>query len=276
MLDFVILILIAILFSLHEVSVRKGVSELDLMIGNLISISTTTAIFLPVLVLRFHPNAEFVALMVVAGILQFFVARLCFYASIERVGANVASALSATRIYFAELFGAVMGEEITLKLIVASTLVFVGIVLLSNPKDCKDPIGVALGLATAVFAVLSSVVVKIGLQCYDDPIFGSAIGYLSSFVLFLLLIPKSTTTSIDLSKAKYFVLGGIFVGMGHLLRYYELGKLPISVVEPVISIYPLFTILLSFVFIRRMEVFSVRVILGSISIVVGVYECGDY
>ncbi len=268
-----ILLLIPILFSLHQILVRKGFEKAELFTGNFLSIATTALLFLPALILRFYADVVFICLMILAGILNFVLARLCFYASIRRVGANVASALSATRIYFAELFGVLIGEEITLKLFLASTLIFSGIVLLSNPKKNRDFIGVMLGLLTAIFVVLSSIVIKIGLRLHDDPIFGSSIGYLSAFTLFVLGYLVKDGIRLEKSEAKFFILAGFFVGVGHLLRYYALSSYPVSVVEPILSIYPLFTLLFSYIFIKEMEFFDRRTILGCLLIVAGVYGC---
>ncbi len=268
----IILLLIPALFSLHQILVRKGFEREDLLTGNFISIATTALIFTPILILRFHLNANFLLLMIFAGILNFVLARVCFYASIKRVGANVASALSATRIYFAEIFGILIGEKVTFKLFLASTLIFIGILLLLNPKKNRDILGVILGLLTAIFVVLSSVVIKIGLQMYDDPILASSVGYLSAFMVFLASRIFSSS-DLNISEGKFFVLAGLFVGIGHLLRYYALSIYPVSVVEPILSVYPLFTLIFSYIFIRNIEFFDRRIILGSVLIVVGVYEC---
>ncbi len=265
-----ILLLIPLLFSLHQISVRKGLKRTDVLTGNFISIATTTALFLPILILRFHKDLKFVALMVLAGFLNFVLARLCFYASIKRVGANVASALSATRIYIAELFGAMLGENVTLKLLFSSTLIFAGIVSISNPKRKGDLLGVALGVLTAIFVVLSSLVVKIGLKICDDPITGSSISYLSAFILFSFVFTLKKESS---EFSPYFVFAGLLVGFGHLLRYYALSIYPLSLVEPIISIYPVFTIFLSYLLIRDMEPFDARTIIGCLLVIAGVYGC---
>jgi len=263
-----ILLLIPLLFSLNQISVRKGLKDIGVFTGNFISITTTTALFLPLL--RFHRNLTFIALMALAGILNFVLARLCFYASIKRVGANVASALSATRIYIAELFGAMLGERVTPELLLSSTLIFSGIWILSNPKRKGDPIGILLGVLTAIFVVLSSLVVKIGLKICDDPIAGSSISYLSAFILFSFIF---TLKKERLEFSPYLAFAGLLVGFGHLLRYYALSIYPLSLVEPIISVYPVFTIVLSYILLRDMESFDVRTLIGCSLVIAGVYGC---
>ncbi len=265
-----ILLLIPLAFSLHQIAVRKGLRGVDVISGNMVSIATTCILFLPILLMRFRWIPSFIAAMVLAGVLNFVLARLCFYASIGRVGANVASSLSATRIYFAELFGALLGEKVTPKLLISSTLIFLGVVAVSNPKRRGDSVGVVLGILTAVFVVLSSAMVKLGLGIYDDPLLGSSISYLSAFAFSSLIFSLRKEEPV---LSPYFVLAGILVGVGHLLRYYALSVYPLSVVEPVISVYPVFTMALSYVLIRDMEPFDFRTVLGCLLVILGVYGC---
>jgi len=259
------LLLIPAIFSAHQVLVRRGLKRADVLSGNFISITTTFLIFLPYLILKFHPDPRFLLPMIVAGILNFTLARICFYESIKRVGANVASSLSALRIYIAEILGAIIGEKITLRLLLASNLIFFGVYAVSNPKDGKDRIGLFLGFLTAIFVVLSSYFVKLGLRAYDDPILGASIGFATAFLMASLAGRKKFV------EIPTFVLAGIFVGVGHLLRYYALSRYPISVVEPVLSTYPLFTIALS----RTMGVETIdgRTLVGCLSIVAGIILC---
>ncbi|RLI74276.1 hypothetical protein DRO97_06105 [Archaeoglobales archaeon] len=268
-LDFIILIAVAFLFSLHQICIRKGTIEFDVISGTFISIFTTAFIFSALSINRMYFTAEFVVFMILAGVLHFFVARTAFYNCINRIGANLAGPLSATRIYFAALFGFLIGEVISIKIVLMTTFIFLGIVLLSNPKKGvrADFAGIILGIATGLTAAFSSVLVKFGMQIYPDAIFGSSIGYLSSLILYPIFFRN---IEFDLKKGRFFVLGGIFVGFGHFLRYYELIKMPVSVVEPVFSIYPLFTIILSYVFLKEKEIFSLRVVLGTISILLGI------
>lgn len=59
--------------------------------------------------------------------------------------------------------------------------------------------------------------------------------------------------------------------MAHLVRYVVLESTPVTVVEPITSSYPLFTLLLSFLFIREREIFTKRAILGTASILTGIF-----
>jgi len=129
-------------------------------------------------------------------------------------------------------------------------------------------VGILLGLVTGLAASFSSVLVKAGMQIHGDAVWASAIGYVSSTIIYATLMRgKAFTVS---RSHVYFALGGLLVGVGHYLRYDALLTIPVSVVEPVLSIYPLFTILLTYALIRDLESFTFRVIAGAILIILGI------
>jgi drug/metabolite transporter (DMT)-like permease len=262
-----LIFLVPLLFSFHQIFIRKGGEEVDTLSGTYLSLLTCTLLFSPSIFFA-ELRTHFLFLMVVAGLFHFFVARLCFYYAIERIGANLSSPLSATRIYFAAIIGYLAGEEITLKLILMTLLVFMGITLLSKPEGVKvDLIGIALGLLTGFFSALSSFFVRVGMLEVYNPLFGAFVGFAAST---LLLTPFAIKRGLKPKKGRFFVLGGLFVGIGHLIRYISLHDLPVSVVEPVVSIYPLFTIILSYFFLKEREVFGIRMCAGALLIILGV------
>ena len=264
------LILVALFFSLHQVVVRKGTERGSLDSGIFVSLLTSSIVFLALSAGRFYFDRLFLIIMAAAGILHFLLARTAFYHSIDRVGANIAGPLSATRMYFAVLFGAIFfREQITARVILMTTLIFTGILLLSKPDSVRrDTIGILLGLVTGLAASLSSVLVKAGMQMHGDALWAAAIGYVSSTILYAALMRRK---AFEFNPSHfYFALGGLLVGVGHYLRYDALMTIPVSVVEPVLSIYPLFTILLTYALIRDLESFTLRVIAGAALIVLGI------
>ena len=260
-------LLIPVFFSFHQVLVRKGSEQMSALDGTYMSLLTSTLIFSPSVLLYCTINFKFIAIMLLSGLLHFLLARLCFYHAIERIGANLSAPLSATRIFFATIIGYfLLNEVITVKLIIMSLLIFSGILLLSNPKkNSSDFIGISLALLTGLLSAISSYLVKIGLMEVYNPLFGVFLGFLiSTIVLTLLMKPD-----LDIRRGKYYAIAGVFVGLGHLARYISLQVLPVSYVEPITSIYPFFTVLLSFLLIRESEVFSKNLFAGMVLIVLG-------
>lgn len=260
-----LLLLIPILFSFHQIFVRIGSREAETISGIYVSLIASTLIFAPSIQ---HPtfDAEFLGYMALAGVLHFFVARVCFYHAISRIGANLSAPLSATRVFFAAILGIFAGEYLTLRIIVMSTLIFAGIVLISRPKGKADFTGIALGILTGFFSAVSSYFVKFGNLAEYNPLFAIFLGFaLSSLLMTPIAIRR------DLKHTKWYIAGGFTVGAGHLLRYIALKDVPVTVVEPITSSYPLFTLLLSAIFLREGEIFTLRSITGTLLILAGIY-----
>jgi drug/metabolite transporter (DMT)-like permease len=68
----------------------------------------------------------------------------------------------------------------------------------------------------------------------------------------------------------YMALAGITSGAGATFMLFASSKAPVAVVAPVASINPLIALILSAIFIRGIEVFSPRVVVGTFLVVAGV------
>ena len=265
--DELILFLIPLLFSIHQILVRRGGEEIDTLSGTYLSLLTSTILFSPSLLFA-NVDPKFLTLMLAAGFFHFFVARLCFYHAIERIGANLSAPLSATRVYFAAILTYLIGEEVTPKIIFMSILIFLGVALLSRPKGVKiDAIGIFLGLATGFFSALSSLFVRMGMLESYNPYFGTFVGFAFST---LLLTPFVIKKNISMRGGRFFIIASIFVGFGQFIRYVGLYKFQVAVVEPIVSIYPLFTIVFSYMFLRSREIFGKEVVLGAFLVILGI------
>ncbi len=248
--------------------------------------------------------------MVIAGVIHFAFARAVFYQCISRLGANVAATLATTRIFFAAALGyLILGEGLSFKTAVMTVLVFSGVAVLTF-RVVKDVFGVTLGIATGFLSALASVFAKEGMLVQTanaglEAVTGTALGYVVSlavFYLFLVFIGSnfagfanffSRIAAIDehvkhskssARNAEYaytgeikfsrnylpFVLGGVFVGFGHFLRYVALYHYGVCLVETFISVYPIFTYLLSGLFVRRFEIFNLRFLAAALLIIAGV------
>ncbi|RLI84197.1 hypothetical protein DRP07_01785, partial [Archaeoglobales archaeon] len=143
--------------------------------GTLISILVPTILFgvLTILMDETKLSFDFLVLMAIAGIFNFLIARTAFYTAIYRIGVNLTAPLSATRIYFAIVLGVLIGEYLSIKLILMTFLIFTGIFLLSKPSKIKaDLIGIFLAIFAGLFSALSSFFVKLGMAIYPEPVLG--------------------------------------------------------------------------------------------------------
>lgn len=258
-------LLIPLLFSLQHVLVRVGSERSETLNGIYASLLVSTLMFSPSIL---NPTLEpiFLFYMSLAGVLQFFFARICLYYAITRIGANLSAPLSSTRILFATIIGLLVGEFLTFWIILGSLLVFAGIFLLSKVKREPDWVGISLAILTGLFACLSSYLIKFGNAVEYNPLFAVFLGFAISTAL---LTPFMTGKS--LKNTKPFVIGGFLGGLAHMIRYVVLKDTPVTVVEPITSSHPLFTLLITAIFLKRIEVFSKRSIAGTILIMAGIY-----
>ncbi|MEM4291101.1 MAG: DMT family transporter [Archaeoglobaceae archaeon] len=260
-----IALLIPLLFSLQHILVRIGSEKSETLNGIYASLLVSTLMFSPSL-LNPTLNQEFLLYMTLAGVLQFFLARICLYYAISRIGANLSAPLSSTRILFTTIIGLFVGELLNFWIIIGSVLIFTGIFLLSKVKGEPDWIGISLAILTGLFACLSSYFIRFGNAIEYNPFFAVFIGFaISTALLTPFMIGKS------LKNTKPFVVGGALGGLAHMVRYIVLKDTPVTVIEPITSSHPLFTLVLTAIFLRRLEVFSRRSILGTISIMTGIY-----
>ncbi|MCF8885468.1 MAG: DMT family transporter [Aigarchaeota archaeon] len=258
-------ILIPILFSINQILVRMGSTKTETLNGIYVSLVASTLLFAPSL---YNPtlNSEFIIVMIAAGILHFLIARICYYYAISKIGVNLSAPLSTTRVFFATILSIIFGEEITLKIILASILIFTGVFLLSRIEGKINLIGIVLGILTGFFAALSSYVVRLGNAIDYNPLFATFLGFLFSTILLTpIMIEKS------MKNTRLYFIGGLAAGLGHLLRYIVLKDEAVTFVESIISSHPLFTLLLSSIFLRKIEIFTIQSILGTILILTGIY-----
>ncbi len=275
------LLAIAFLFSLHQICVRKGTLRADTLTGTLVSIGTTAVLFSIISAfitsrIKINELFNFLEFAIFAGILHFMLARAVFYQCISRVGANVAATLATTRILFSAILGYfLLGESVNAKTAVMALMVFAGVAILTF-EVVSDLYGILAGITTGFLTALASVFAKESMLTnftapISEAVAGTAVGYVVALIFFYVFL-KIYRGNVKFKIKDYtpFVAGGIFVGFGHFLRYLALFNYSVFTVETFVSVYPVFTYLLSGIFLRKSEVFSVRFFVSAILIFTGV------
>jgi len=132
-------------------------------------------------------------------------------------------------------------------------------------------LGYLLALGAAVSYGGSQVVAK---KIVEDvpPLVGAAFALFFGTIILGVLVARDVSHSNPAPKKAYFWAGlaGLFASSGVAAMFLALDAAPVVVVAPVISINPLFAILLSQIFIRRLERISWRLVAGAVMIAVGV------
>jgi drug/metabolite transporter (DMT)-like permease len=221
-----------------------------------------------------------------AGILHYYLGRQFGYISIRLIGANRAAPIQMCSIPLAALIGVLfLGEPFSASLVIATLLVVGGVILIStsyNPQTEKSGIpgvplakGVVTSLATALCWGSSPMLVKIGLQEISSPILASFISYIAASVLIgaSFLYPNNVEKLRSLNRTSLFlfILAGIATSVSALTRYIALDYSPVSLVVPLTATHGLFIFPLSFIVNRKIEAFNLRIVLGAIAVLVGIF-----
>ncbi len=219
-----------------------------------------------------------------AGIINYYVGRSLSYIATQWAGANIAGILRRSSPLVAVSLGVlVLGEVVTGKMLMGILLIVAGVVFLGwNPwqsPESKTSVvnlsikGILIGVGAGVCYGLSSLMIKMGLNSFSSPLAAVFIAYAGAAVIHALLHIKGDKRNLLLTMDNrtfwFFFLTGLLVVSAHIFSFFALSMAPIVIISPIFSINPLGTIALSFIFNRKLEVFSKSVIISAAAVVVG-------
>ena len=228
-----------------------------------------------------------IAALAGAGIIHFALGRWLTYYSLRLIGANQSSPLRGSSTLVSVVLGiTLVDERFTWGLAWGVCFIIIGVTLVSvesggdGMSDItttrKDSIkGIAAALLGGICYGISPVLVKIAIEEGNSPYTGIFISYSTAFVFMFihrLIIHKLGEVLVSYKKAIVpMSVGVISISVAQICRYVSLDYIPVSVVSPLNSTATLFTILLSFIINRRIELFTWKIIVGAILVVSGVF-----
>jgi len=167
-----------------------------------------------------------------------------------------------------------LGEKVVLVTFIGVILVVSGIYVLSGVGD--DPFrsrALVIPILSAISYALSNVIRKAGLNIHPDPILGAQAGAAAGTLVFLLYLAATGRLSEIKAERRsigYFSASGLASSLGWIALMMAMQKGTVAVVTTIVFSYPLFSLLLSWLFLKRQEDLSRNVVLGCVVIVVGV------
>jgi drug/metabolite transporter (DMT)-like permease len=175
----------------------------------------------------------------------------------ERLGPAVASAVGNVAPLFAVL-GAILflGERPGPGQIAGLGLVVIGVALLALRGGSGGrhwPLWVlALPLSAALIRGAIQPAIKTALAEWHEPLAAAAIGYTLSTVVILLLVGRRAwrVGPADRRGVMWFSLVGLFNGAATFLLYAALGLGSITLVAPLVALFPLIAVVLSLILLR--------------------------
>jgi drug/metabolite transporter (DMT)-like permease len=206
--------------------------------------------------------------------------RLFYYSGLRKLGASVNSSIFAIYPLYSSLLAVVLLGEILswgnwfgiLLIILGSFLVEMSAQEINNGhvhsrKDLILPLvgGLTLGV--------SSITRKYALDLFNAPVLGVAIGYTFSLLTYALILMFSAPTRKELSlkqDLRYFWKAGVGQALAWLLIFYAFSYEQVSIVTPLLAIEPLFVAFFAFLYLRKLEKVSPKLIISIILVVFGV------
>ena len=224
-------------------------------------------------------NLPSILLFAVSGILTPGFVRLLYYQGMKKLGAPVNSSLFAVYpLYTALLAVLFLAEALAPGNWAGILMVFLGGILVEwssreaksqkhSKKDLIFPVlgGVALGFG--------SLLRKSALILFDAPVLGVAVAYTVSLLPFLVILAFSAQTRKGLSlkrDTRLFWVAGVGQAVTWMLSFYALSFDEVSVITPLLSIEPVFVALFAFLYLRKIEHVSTRLVVSVVLTVIGV------
>ena len=225
-------------------------------------------------------NFQGVLLFALAGALAPGVGRLLYYKGLQTIGASVNASIFAINPMFSSMFAfLLLGEVLSPENWIGIVCIVAGVVFversLSEPKAGSKRIfkkGLVFPLIATLTIALSVVFRKHGLNIYNEPLLGVAIGYSLSFLLYLLLLISSRTTGGSRFSGKDFRLfwkAGVCLSLGWVLSFYALSYDRVSIVAPLVETVPLFVLFFAYLYLKEIEHVSFKLITSTLLIVIG-------
>jgi uncharacterized membrane protein len=223
-----------------------------------------------------EPSLSGVAFFAAAGLIGTMGGRLLRFIGIETVGAAITAALmNLSPLVSSALAIVLLGERVTPAIVIGTLVIVGGTTLLSagGRSGGVRPRQLVVPLLSAVCFGVVAVLRKMGLAGMA-PIPGFAVNVtaaLVAFTAFLLASRQAGAMACRRQSLLYFVAAGVAENLSVLLIVIALTAGSVSVVAPLASVSPIFVLVLSFFFLRGIELLNARIVVGTLLIVAGVY-----
>ena len=277
-------LLSALSFGLSQILVRKNLEK-----SNFVYISLTVTIMgniiLWPLALTFTNlntiNPEGLLLFVFAGLLAPGIARLFYFKGMETAGISANASIFATYPLYTSITAILLlGEALTAENWIGLACIIAGVIFVGrtiNNGDTQTKSTTKKGLIVPILGSLaiafSQIVRKEGLNIYNQPLLGVAVGYSTSLIVYLLLLffsDGARASRFSRKDLQMFWKPGVGIAAGWLLSFLALSQEMVSIVAPILQTELLFILFFAYIFLRKLEKFSFKLIASAFLIVAGV------
>ncbi|MBI4251159.1 MAG: DMT family transporter [Candidatus Tectomicrobia bacterium] len=267
-------------FGAFSILVRLGREHANAITGVFISLVAPLPFFVPAALLAWDPawrDPRAIGFFVLAGMAGPACSRVFLYLSIHHLGVARAMPLtSVTPLFSTALAILVLGERPGPYIWAGTLLIAAGSAALSWKKTSDkswDRRCLWLVLASVLASACSFLFRKLALTAVNAPLLGVTVSSLAGLFflnLFRPLMPAAERPRRPGRKAwGFYGACGLLNGAGFLTQFYALGLGDVSIVIPLSSTAPLFSLLLSRLLLRGTERVTKLIVAGTLLIVAG-------
>jgi drug/metabolite transporter (DMT)-like permease len=262
------------------VTAQLGLRTVEPMPGAAISVPCFTLLFLLLspLILAGEP-VVWQGLPIFIAIGLFFPASLTFltFVSNRALGPVITSTLGNLAPLFAVALAVVLLHEPLRPLQLAGLVLAVAgavIITVTRPRDLGHwrSWTLLLPLGGALIRGVVPPIVKLGLEIWPSPLWACLVGYIMSSLV-VLIVQRIRTGSFVAEAPKsgrfWFAVTGISNGFSALTLFAAVRHGPITLIAPLVAIYPLVTVILSAVMLKHVAI-TRRIVAGTVLTVAGV------
>jgi len=267
----------ALAFAIGAITTRFALNKHPSAFSALITFASATAILWGIVIVKGYEIPQNPALMLFAlrGVIDPGIVAFLFYVGFRRLGISITvPIIAAAPLISTSLAVIFLNEAMTLPILVGTLLIVGGVVLLTfKPSKIKfDKKYVFFAIAGTILIGISAIITKMAIDRSDSPIGGVTISFTVGLLVQVIIIAalrkfKELPRSSDAIKA--YLLVGIFVAAAFVLYHLAFAAGSVSVVFPLIAVQPFFVLLLTRIFLKKHEVITKNIIIGTVLIVAG-------
>jgi drug/metabolite transporter, DME family len=263
-----------------SVLVRLGLRQSNIFAAMLVSFAVSIACMWSYLIattsLDFLKSPAMIYYLI-SGCLQPLLARALFYEGITRIGVARAGPLRGTEPLFATIIGVSFLHEQPGVVVYLGTMLIMGSLWLISGKQHGEAkwrlIDTAFPISAALISAISQSLRKQGLKILPDPFVAVAIVTTVSLILFLVFVlatGRAHLLRMERQGFSFFFAAALLATAAQVLNFVALGRGELSVIIPLLNTTPLFTVLLSVVFLREVETVNQRIVFGALLMFAGI------
>ena len=271
LLGVVLAVCAALLTAITAVCLRIGTDRGGANDALVVVLLCNIALLVPAALVRHYPaygvTGRSFGAFVLAGLVGTMLGRACYYASIERIGAGPSDAIKASQPLHATLIAlVVLGETLTTEHLLGILLVVVGIGIVSreiapdrSTAAARKRFAVALvfPLGAALFYGIEPTFARIGFAEGTPVLVGLSLKTVAATAGFLGYLrwrgSLPAPSGLADGNLRWYLAAGL-ANTGFLAFYYAALEIArVNIVVPLVQTSPFFVLVLSVVFLRRLE-----------------------